>query len=111
MNQMKSPGKFRRNEFATSELPSVLMVKLFDETLTAELPETMVNCSPSLSPTMVWLVVLVCRKGRTFTIGATEMTGATRECTEMTGPTDTVALISGTVRGLTPASASGVTTV
>src|ERR1700723_30909 len=93
---MKSPEKLRRSEFATSELPSELMVRPFDATLTAELPETMVNCSPSLSPMMVWLVVVVvCTNGRTVAIGAT----------------DTMALTSGMTRGLTLVMTSGVTTV
>src|ERR1700723_2240602 len=93
---MKSPEKLRRSEFATSELPSELMVRPFDATLTAELPETMVNCWPSLSPIMVWLVVVVvCTNGRTVTIGAT----------------DTMALTSGMTRGLTLVMTSGVTTV
>src|ERR1700678_1229275 len=96
---MKSPEKLRRSEFATSELPSELMVRPFDATLTAELPETMVNCSPSLSPMMVWLVVVVvCANGRTVTIGATDtmaltsvMTrGVTTVCKDTTGSTETI---------------------
>src|SRR5271155_2751513 len=90
---MKSPGKLRRSEFATSELPSVLIVKLSDDTLTLELPDTMVNCSPS--PLMTRFVVVVCTKGCTLTIGAT----------------DTMALTSGMTNGLTSGRTSGVTTV
>src|SRR5271170_1553810 len=92
---MKSPGKLRRSEFATSELPSVLIVKLSDDTLTLELPDTMVNCSPSLSPLMPRFVVVVCTKGCTLTIGAT----------------DTMALTSGMTKVLTSGRTSGVTTV
>src|ERR1700691_1487720 len=103
MNQMKSPGKLRRSEFATSEGPSELMVKLSDDTLTLELPETIVNCSPSLSQVVTPRVVVVdCiprgRNGRTSTTGATGTrgrtlgmtSGVTTVCTDTTGSTETM---------------------
>ncbi len=61
------------------------MVKLLDETLTTELPETMVNCSPSLSPrrSLGSVVMVDCRRGDesgcTLTTGATELMARRRE--------------------------------
>src|SRR5580698_8050090 len=124
MNQMKSPGKLRRSEFATSEGPPELMVKLSDDTLTLELPETMVNCAPSLSAMMaLCVIVLDCisrgRNGRTVTTGATDTmgltlgmtSGVTRVCTDTTGSTKTMGVtpVRTDTSGATGASgASGV---
>src|SRR5271156_1580195 len=110
---MKSPEKLRCSEFAASELPSELMVRPFDATLTEELPETMVNSSPPLSPMMVRLVVVDCRtldrNGCTVTTGTAGLAGpptggtGTTETTRTTGATETT--------GRTLAKTSGVTTV
>src|SRR5580704_6909387 len=92
---MKSPGKLRRSEFATEESPSLLTVKLLDETLTTELPETMVNSSPSFSPmtTRLGLTVVMVdwstRGERAMTLGITRgvTTGVTTLRIDTTGAT------------------------